>query len=118
MVEEYAKQKPDKVPIEEFSALFEDAVKAFRDLPHTDENSIVTPVARLRNELRVQDRRTERQDGRHHETNVFTTVFDGNNLSGTCNKSITIPSINSEDSPAKAISSLSPAPIPENMLPA
>lgn len=61
----------------------EDAKEKADEVPDTNEDTVVTPVAGLGNELCVEDRRTEGQDGQYNKSNVLATILHWNNLTSS-----------------------------------
>ena len=61
----------------------EDAKEKADEVPDTNEDTVVTPIASLSNELGVKDRRTKGQDGQYNKTNVLATILHWNNLAGS-----------------------------------
>ena len=61
----------------------EDAEEKTNEVPDTNEDTVVTPVAGLSNELGVENRWAERQDGQDHKTDVLATVLHWNNFTGS-----------------------------------
>ena len=61
----------------------EDAKEKADEVPDTNEDTVVTPVAGLSNELGIEDRRTEGQDGQHNKTDVLATIFNWNNFASS-----------------------------------
>ena len=61
----------------------EDAEKEANEVPDTNEDTVITPIAGLSNELGVEDRRTEGQDGQHNKTNVLATILHWNNFASS-----------------------------------
>lgn len=58
----------------------EDAKKQADEVPNADKDAIVAPVARFSDELGVQYRRTEGQDGQDDKTDVLAAVLDRHNF--------------------------------------
>lgn len=61
----------------------EDAKEKADEVPDTNEDTVVTPIAGLSNELGVEDRRTEGQDGQYNKSNVLATILHWNNLASS-----------------------------------
>lgn len=62
----------------------EDAEQEADKIPYADENTVVAPIARLCNHLRVEDGRAKGQNGHDHKADILATILDGYNFSGSC----------------------------------
>jgi hypothetical protein len=61
----------------------EDAKNEANEVPHSDQNAIVSPVADLSDHLSVENRGAKREDGEHHESHVLAAVLDRYRLAST-----------------------------------
>jgi hypothetical protein len=61
----------------------EDAKKKADEVPDTNEDTVVTPIAGLSNELGVEDRRTEGQDGQYNKTDVLAAILNWNHFASS-----------------------------------
>jgi hypothetical protein len=59
----------------------EDAQQEPNEVPNTDEDAIVAPVACLGYQLCIQDRWTEWEDSQYDETDILAAILDGYNFS-------------------------------------
>lgn len=60
----------------------EDDEQQTEEIPDADENAIVAPIARFRDQLRIEDRRAKWQDSKHHQTDILGAILDGHDF--TC----------------------------------
>jgi hypothetical protein len=58
------------------------------EVPDADENAVVSPVAGLSDQLRIEYRGAEGQDGEHHQSDILGAVFDGHDFAsaGECDE--------------------------------
>ena len=77
----------------------EDAEQKTDEVPDTNEDAIVAPIARFSNELSVEDRWTKGEDSYHYEADIFATGFDRYNFacSSKCNELIETSADTRED---------------------
>jgi hypothetical protein len=61
----------------------EDAKEKADEVPDTNEDTVVTPIAGLSNELGVEDRRTEGQDGQYNKTDVLAAILNWNHFASS-----------------------------------
>jgi hypothetical protein len=58
----------------------EDAKQKTNKVPHSDQDTVVSPIALLRDHLSIEHRGAEGKDSENHQADVFATVLDGNHL--------------------------------------
>jgi hypothetical protein len=58
----------------------ENAEKQADEVPDTDKNAVIAPIARFCNELGVQHRWAKGKNGQNDKTNVLATILDWNDF--------------------------------------
>jgi hypothetical protein len=77
----------------------EDTEKETDEVPDTDKDTVIAPVAGFGNELSVQHRRAKGQDSDDDQTDVLAAVLDRYNFScsSECNKFVETSTDSRED---------------------